>query len=200
MQDQLERRVVGPVDVVEHQDERPLAREQLEQGSQRAVVAEALGRTRDGRGLDMLGDRRQDGRELRLALGSERLEPARVKCRDVVVEGVGGQAERQVALVLRGAPLQHQQPRRLRTLAQLRQQGALSDAGLAEHPEQPLVAGRDLLQGALDRGHLGLAAQQALALRDHGHAPRLVAAGRSGTLQGSPRDIPDARGGAAGRW
>ena len=41
--DELQRRVVGPVEVVEDQRGRPLAREQLDQRAQRAVVAEALG-------------------------------------------------------------------------------------------------------------------------------------------------------------
>jgi hypothetical protein len=54
MQRQLERRLVGPVQVVEDQRERPLPPEQLEQGTQRAVEAEALG----GRGAAGRGRRR----------------------------------------------------------------------------------------------------------------------------------------------
>ncbi len=79
--------------------------------------------------------------------------------RDVIVERVDHEAERDVALVLGGAALEHQHPLRAGALAQRAEQRALADAGLAEHPHGARLRAR-LLHAQLERGELRLASQQ----------------------------------------
>jgi hypothetical protein len=153
VQDDLDRGVVGPVQVVEHQRVRPLAPELVEQGAERAVQAVALG-GRDGR--CRLADGRQDGPELRPG----RLDARRVHRRDVLVERVDQQAERDLVLVLGRPPAEHQQPGGLGARRQLGQQRALADSGLAEDRQRASLAAAHGGQRALHDVELPLASDQ----------------------------------------
>jgi hypothetical protein len=160
VQDELDRRVVGPVQVVEQQRDRALAAQQLEQRAHRAVVAEALGRA--GRGCGgRLGVRGRGGRQDRGEIRPDRLHAPRVQRRDVVVERVDREAERHRPLVLGGPSLQHEHPGGLRALAHDRQQRALADARLAEYADRAPRPGGRLLHGAFCGGELCLASEQA---------------------------------------
>ena len=160
MEDELDRRVVGPVQVVEQQRDGALAAQQLEQPAHRPVVAEALGGA--GRGGRLArpvrahrGGGGQDGGQVR----PDGFDPARMQGRDVIVQRVHHEAERDVALVLGGAALEHQHPLRAGALAQRAEQRALADAGLAQHPHGARPVAR-LLHAQLERGELRLASQQ----------------------------------------
>jgi hypothetical protein len=131
---QLDRRVVGPVQVVEQQDHGALSRQQLEQPAQRAVVAEALGRA--GVARECAGGAGCSGGEHGAQVGAERLDAARVQRRDVVVERVDDQAEGDVALVLRAASGQDDHVRFERVVADGPEHRALADACLAEDPKR----------------------------------------------------------------
>jgi hypothetical protein len=156
VQDELDRRLVGPVQVVEQQRDRPLAAEQLEQRAHGAVVAEALGGARR-RELRRLGVRERRGGQDRRQIGADRLDAARVERRDVVVERVDGEAERDRALVLGRPPFEHEHAGPGRALAHRGHQRALADARLPEHAERASRARRRLLDGCVRRGELRLA-------------------------------------------
>jgi len=100
VQDQLDRGVVCPVQVVQQQDDGLLAAEELEQAAQRAVIAKALGRAGAGGGLRRAAGSR--GGKHRAEVAAERGHAAGVHRRDVVVEGVDYHSEGNVALVLGG--------------------------------------------------------------------------------------------------
>jgi len=112
----------------------------------------------DGAGAGVQGGRGggEDGREV----GAGGLDPAVVQGGHVVVEGVDHEPEGHVALVLGGAPVEDEHAALLGPGAHGVEQGALADAGLAEHGEDAAAAildGRDGLRG---RRELALAAQQ----------------------------------------
>jgi RNA polymerase sigma-70 factor, ECF subfamily len=158
MQDQLHGRVVGPVQVVEHEHHRLLATEELQQAPQGAVIAKALGRAglaaRLRRGVGGRGG--QHGPEI----GPERRHPSRVHRRDVVVERIDHHAERNVALVLGAARGEHEHAMVAGRVANGTQERALADTGLAEYPQgdaRALVRVRHGLRGG---GELLLAPDQ----------------------------------------
>ena len=117
--------VVGPVQVVEQQRDRPLARERLEQPAQRAVLVEALDGRRDR--VELGGDGGQHRAQRRV----QRLDPALVQRGDVVVEGVDGDAEGHVALMLGAAALEHEQP------GALRPRGSAASSAVLPSPPSP---------------------------------------------------------------
>ena len=143
----LDRGVVGPVQVVEHQRDRPLAGERLEQPAQGAVLVEVLRRS-GGIVVELRGDGGQHRAERRV----ERLDPAAVERGDVVVEGVDDDAVGHVALVLGAAPLEHQQPGGRGALAQRAEQRGLAQPALSEHAEHAARPRPHRLHGLRDRG------------------------------------------------
>ena len=156
--DELDRGVVGPVEVVEQQRQRPLARQQLEQRAQRTVVAEAL-RCRGGGGrvrrMPVRG-RGQDRAELR----AERLDPPRVQRGDVVVERGDRERERHLALVLGGAARERQQPRGAGALGGGLQQRGLADPRLADDHQHARASGADVVERPLHRLQLRIASYE----------------------------------------
>jgi mannose-6-phosphate isomerase-like protein (cupin superfamily) len=151
VEDPLERGGVGPLEVVEQERGGPLAREQLDERAQRAVVAEALAGARGGaRRLvaRRARGRRQHGRELGPGGGEAR----RRRARGVVVERVDHEPERDAPLVLRGAAVHDAHSPRDGELRRRDYQRALADPGLADDQERAHeVAG---VERGLDR--LGL--------------------------------------------
>ena len=131
--DQLDRRVVGPVDVVEDQHERRRPCELLQQCAHRPVRMEAL--VLEPAGRRHAARRREHPRELGDAVADQRLEPLLAEPGDVVVERVDPDGERQLALQLGSAPGEHGQPPPGRALGQLAQEPCLADPGLAAEHE-----------------------------------------------------------------
>ena len=133
--DQLQRGVVGPVDVVEHEHDGLLRREPPEQRAHRPMGPEAL--VLEPAVRHVPAGRRQHLRELAGAIADERRDAVGAERGDVVVERGHPDAERQLALELRAAPAQHEVLARPRASRQLGQQTRLAGAGLAAHHEPP---------------------------------------------------------------
>ena len=156
--DELDRRVVGPVEVVEQQRHRAFAAQQFHQRPQRAVIAEAL-RRRGGvrrRRFVAVGRGRQDGTEHR----AERLDAPRMQRRDVVVERGDRERERDVAFVLGGAALERQQACGAGALGGRLEQGGLADPGLGDHHQHARGAPAHVLERAPDRLQLRIASYE----------------------------------------
>ena len=111
--DQLHRRVVGPVDVVEHEHDGPLGGELLQQRAHRPMRAEPLVVQPAEGDVAGRGRGRQHPRQLGHAVPDQPLEPGRAERGDVVVERGDPDAERQLALQLGAAPDEHEVPARL---------------------------------------------------------------------------------------
>ena len=158
VQNQLDRCVVGPMQVVEHQHHGLLASKQLQQAAQGAVIAEALG------GAGLAARRRgrvggcggQHGTEI----APERRHPPRMHGGNVVVEGIDHHAERHVALMLGGAGREHEHALVARLVANGGEQHALPDPGLSEDPQSAARALLDLRHGSRGVSELLLASDQ----------------------------------------
>jgi len=157
----LDRRIVGPVEVVEHEDRRLLRREALEQRADRVMGAVALARKlrRGGRG-GRHGERRQQRRELGHGLLTENGEHRLRQRARIVVERVDHDAERQPELELGGAAVEHEVVPRLRPSRKLEQQARLADPRLPENLDRPRLAGREPVECALQLGDLHGATDQ----------------------------------------
>ena len=168
--EQLGRRGVRPVDVVEREHERPAQRQPLEQLPHRAMGAVALV-LHDGRaGGCEARQRGQHVRELAAHLLAERREQLRVQAGDELVEGVDEDPERQVALELGGAPREDGAAAGVGAPAQLGQQPGLADPRLALDRERGGPAIPQLAEGAIDRLQFGGAPDEMLG--DFGHEER----------------------------
>ncbi len=148
VQDELDRGLVGPVQVVEQQDDRAPAAEQLEQRAGGAVQVEALGRAHAGR-----AQARQAAEAGRHGIDRPRRQIVNVGQH----RGVG-EAERHVALVLDAAALDDHEA--LRPLGDRRQQGALADPGLPGDPEHAPAAAPRLFDRAARARQLPIASDQ----------------------------------------
>ena len=146
---QLRRCVVSPMEIVEHEHERPRRREPLKQLAHRPVHAIPLDLKRRAATGDKGRQGRKDLAELGAHLVVEAAQPPRLQPPDVVVERVHEHPERQVALLLGTASAEHQPPVSLDAIPELRQQPGLPDPRRAEQ---------------LDRG--GLAALETAERRD----------------------------------
>ena len=169
--DQLERGVVRPVDVVEHEQERVAHRHPLEQGTHRAVGVEALVLEPAGRGRRR---RRQDAGELGDALADQRLELSLAERGDVVVERVDPDRERQLALELGAAAHEHRVAARGGALGQLAEQPGLADPRLAVDHQPGCAAAAEAVERGLDRRELVAASDESrpLCLHDGRHFRR----------------------------
>ena len=133
VREHLDRRLVGPVQVVEHQQQPAPGRQPLEQAGDGPVRAEPP------RAVRPPLERREDGAEIRRRLAGDAREARRVEAGEVLVERVDQDPERQVDLVLGGAALEHEHLALVGAPAQLVEQAGLADAGLAgELEERPL--------------------------------------------------------------
>ena len=158
MLEQLARRGVGPVDVVDEQQERPAAGDQRQQLAERSMQAPALG-DRVARRHGHTQSREDLGEEVD-AVRSEPLQ--RTDVREGSVERVDHRHQRDVVLELGRAALEHDEALRRGALAQLGQQPRLADARLATGEEQAPLAARDGVERPRDRLELRIAAEQAV--------------------------------------
>ena len=78
----------------------------------------------------------------------------------MVVERVDHKAERHVALVLRRASREHEEVRLRGSLSRLSDQGALADAGLAQHADGVRLTRPHAGQRRAQRLELGIPLQQ----------------------------------------
>ena len=123
--DRVGRRGVGPVDVVQADDERPRRREPLEEIAERAVDPVAV------RGHRGRAERGQQRRERAGVREPEPCDPALAGRGEMRVQRLAEHAVRQVGLVLGRARRQHRGAVRRRERRELGQQPRLPDPGLA---------------------------------------------------------------------
>jgi hypothetical protein len=166
---ELERRPVRPVEIVEGEDERLAGGKALDQLTDRVVRQVALRRRRRRVGLRrQRAQSREDHRQLRGAVGCEPVEGARVERGEVDVEGVDREPERQVALELGGAALEHQALTLVAAAGQFRQQPCLADPRLATDDQQAgRVAGQGLIEQPTDELQFAIAPDQRHRRFDH---------------------------------
>ena len=158
--ERLDRRGVGPVEVVEAQDERAGGREPLEQIAQGAVRPVAVGGGRLGR------ERGQGGERARQRSGIRQAEAVEPPAGQVPVQRLGEDGVRQVALEGGGPRLEDGAAGGGRLAGEMREQAGLADPGFAldEH-DAP---------GSRDEGGQRPREQLALARAAHQHGRRCV--------------------------
>lgn len=152
--DQLDRRRVRPVDVVEHEHDRPRLRERLEQGAHGAVASVPLVLDRRSVADGQAGQRRKHGGELCADIILEVVQALRIQAVDVLVERVDEDPERQVELELPGSPREDEVPARVGTDSELGEKPRLADSGLPDHFERRGLSPSDLGEEAVHRVEL----------------------------------------------
>jgi hypothetical protein len=162
--EQLHRRRIGPVEVVEHEYERTRPRELLEQRPHRAVAAVALVLERHRATVCERRQRREDMRELRLHVVVEGGEQVGVEALDVLIQRVHEDRKRQLALELRRRPQEDQVPMQLCTSRQLREEARLADPGLANQLDGTGQASVELVENPLEHIELGGAPHERVLL------------------------------------
>ncbi len=147
---ELERGVVGPLEVVEDDHDRPLERERVEQHANRPVRAVALVlETRRA------ADLREHRGELGQLVADEPLQPVHAEERGVVGERVLPDAERHLALQLGCAAAEDQELARHRSRGQLVEQPRLADPAFAAERDHRVLAVIEPLQCFIQRRQLG---------------------------------------------
>lgn len=172
MVEQLDGRVVGPVDVVEHQHQARRRRDLLQQVPHRAVQLVAGDGRGDRRapgpgGLPVVeGGGRQRGEHRGQQPHARGAEVADVLLQ-MVVEGVDDGAERHLLLELGGAPGQRAELAALRGAQQLVEQPGLARTRLADQREEAEGVGRRGVQGLLERAEDVLPSDERDTVRRH---------------------------------
>ncbi len=158
---QLDRAGVGPLHVVEGEDERCLAGDRGQQTAHRAVGAIALLLQAGRVSIRQTLEGGQDDGELGRRAAGQRGEAVGRLGEQPVVEGVGEHAERQLGLELRGASRQHDVTALARVRRQLAQQAALADARLAGDLQDRARRGAvESVERGADRLHLRVATDE----------------------------------------
>ena len=156
VREQLQRRVVGPVQVVEDDDHRSHLRQRLQQRAHRPVRAIALV-LQAGRHAP---DRRQHRRQLGQLVADEPLEPVHAEEFRVLGERVLPDAERQLALELGRAAGQHQRTGGAGPRLELAEQPRLADPAFAAEGQQGAAAGRQLIECGVNGRELSAPTEQ----------------------------------------
>jgi len=168
MRGEFERRAVGPVKIVEHEDERLLHGEALDQLARRAMGTVAL--SRGGRLIRARLERPQGGEhsaELGQGFGLQAVEHPRSERLEVLVEGVDDQAEGQVALELGRAPPQRKAPPLLGPTEELGQERGLADTRFARDEHDLRRSRTPFVEYALEQIQLGMSANECLSQFNH---------------------------------
>ncbi len=164
----VKRRRVGPVDVVQPDDQRADRRQSLEQIPQRPVRAMTIARRCSGRSIRESGQQRPKLQ----GLGKAQLRhPALTQFREVTVQRLGPEHIGQITLEFRGARTEHGCAVRCSGRRQMCNQPRLADAGLAlDLDHGPSLLGQ-IAQRAGDRLALACPADHLRSSRV-AHSPR----------------------------
>ena len=103
----------------------------------------------------MLAERGQKLRQLAERVVAKACETARLDVRDVLVEGVHEDPEREIALELRGAPVEHREPQARGAAGDLGQKAGLADPGLSRDQQRTRSSGRERREGAVQHRQFG---------------------------------------------
>ena len=148
-----QRRLVGPVQIVEHEHERALLRAAAQQPGERVEEPEArLLAGEAGRGRQRRQARAQLGHELRQLgrVGAERrAQPLRLGRRHELAQHLHPGPEGRRALAFEAAPDQHLRAALARHARELLGRARLADAGLAGEQHEPAAAGERRVERAL---------------------------------------------------
>jgi hypothetical protein len=155
------------VDVVEREHERPAHREPFEQLAHRAVRAVALVLEHRPAVRGVIGQRREDLRQLDADLVAQRRDELRIEARDVLVQRIDEDPERQIAIELGPAAGEHGAPPRVGPQGQLGQEARLADPRLALDDQARRIAIADDAERIVDTRHLGGAPNEVIADRCH---------------------------------
>ena len=161
--EQVDRRGIGPVHVVERQHERPAHREPLEQLAHRPVRAVALVLEHRPAVRGVIGQRREHLRQLDPDVLAQRPDELRIQAGDVLVQRIDEHPERQVALELGRAAGEHGAPTGIRPRRQLGQQARLADPRLALDDQAARAPLADDAERIVDGRHLGGAPNEVIA-------------------------------------
>ena len=172
---EVDRRCVGPVEVVQDEHHRLGRREPFEQLAHCAIRSVALGLDRDATAAP---DRGEHLSQLAPDVVLEPAQPARVDALDVRVESVDEDPERDVSFELGGRPAQHDVPPGIRAIRQLSQQPGLADPRGADDLDGPRVSGRELVERVVEPPQLRNAPYEVCGELLDGSSPRLYAGAR----------------------
>ena len=164
---EVERRGIGPVQVLDDEQHRRLLRQPAQQPEQQleqprlCVRAGVAGRRRGRRGVGELG---HGARELRAGLRCELVEHACVRSGGELAQGGDDRGVRHVAAAeTETRARQDEDAVRPRTARELLHEAALADAGLAADDRQARVAAGGAPHRRAQRGELGVAADERAA-------------------------------------
>ena len=188
--EQLDRRLVAPVEIVQHDHERPLVCEELEQPAHRAVGSVALVGNRCRGAVAARSDGRDHAGELLHELRAPAIAEVELLRGDVGVERVDPDAERQVALELRRRAGEHQAPRLLGVATKHGEQMRLADARLALHRDAGGRAGGQAVERRAQLLELELAPDGPSGARVDTHVRSTLL--RSALGSGRVPDVPKA--------
>ena len=196
---QLQRRGVRPVQVVDDQQQRGRGRDALAEAGERVDQAHPLDRGVAER-LRAAGDPREEPPELRQP-ERRRRRPACAQPPEVGPERLDHRVVGERLLGLVPAPAGHQPPGGTGLLGEGGQQGALADAGLAGHQHRlPCPRGRALQRGAEPRA-LGLPPYEGRELRlaHHSTPPMKSAQPAKPRTSSRPGSLPGRSGSRAAK-
>src|SRR3954465_7525709 len=152
--EQLDRRRIRPVKVVEHKHERPRLREELEERTHRPMYAVALVLQRQDGGSRESRKGGKDLRELRQYVLVELLQATRIESAQVLVKRVDENRERKLPFELRTGSCKDEPALGIRTTGELPEQAALADPGLTYEFDRDEVAAIHLGEDLLERTEL----------------------------------------------
>jgi hypothetical protein len=150
--EQLDGRRVGPVEVVEQEDERPGVGKLLEQRAHGTVAAVALVlECNPARGRECR-QRREDVGELGADVFVQTGQAIRIESLQVLVERIHEDREGQISLELRRGAREEESPTRIRASRELCQQARFPDPGLPDELDRGRTTlidlGEDLIEPA----------------------------------------------------
>ncbi len=165
--EQLHRPGVSPVEIVEHEHQRPARRQSLEQLTHRAVTAVALVLERCLTGRLESSERGKHERQLGTDIVAECLEAMRREPRDVLVERVDEHPEGQISLELRCRPVEDELATPVGASGKLGEQTGLADPGLTHQRERGRPPTVELGEHVVEHAARLGAPNELLAYRDH---------------------------------
>jgi hypothetical protein len=166
--EQLDRRRVGPVHVVQNQQHGRACRKALEQGADGAVGPVTLvDERRSLSGRHQGPERREDRGQLEEPFACQPLRRASVERGEVFVAGVHEHREREVALELDAAAFEHEVAAPVRAPSEFREEAGLADPGLPCDRGDPGRAVRGRIELAVESRKLALPPDERLCRFRH---------------------------------
>jgi hypothetical protein len=184
MGEQLQRGLVRPVHVVEHQQAGTPLGKDFEHGAHCVVGAVALVLERRGRRFGQLREGREHGRQLAHLVVSETAQQRGIDAPQIRIERIDEDTERNFALELRGPPGEDVVLALVGARRDLRHQARLADPRLAHHLKHRRSARFEPIQRSLQERKLGSATNELPARINH--RPQCPVPGVRRQIEGFP--------------